>query len=541
MRHVLFAFLLGCGVPDQGVGNAVDDGIVGDSGSTAGGAALPPAAGPQLDAQGVLNRASLDLRGRRPSLEELAAVQADPAALDDLLDQMLLDDAVPERMAWLWNERMHTALWASSYDRFIGELQRDFTFDEWRALGWEPLALVAALVDEDRPFTDLVTAAQIPTHARLAELYGTVGAPAEGWDWGHYDDPRPMSGMLSSTTFWLRYNDNLVNHNRRRANAVADILLCSDFFDREGTASFQIEGEFSDIENAVETEAACTSCHAALDPLASFFGGFVEQSANLPMAQFFSYSEFNDRWTRARLAPAYFGAPGQSIRDLGVLMAADPRFSSCVVQTFWEGLTDQPWQVDQDSAALVADFVAQGAVVRPLLAEILDAPAYRSATLRVLRTEQLAAALEDLSGWRPGDQPDDGLSPLTWSVDHRILGGNTDDISVLYRNRSQNLATQLLQTWTGRQAAVDMVATDLGRDLDDRRLVTVDEAAGEAQVREALAGLAGRALGRLHDPDGEEVDLLFELWLDGGGWDAWADAWSLVVEALIRHPDMGVY
>ncbi len=544
----LLITLLSCGQPaDSGASTPLDGGA--DAGGAdaggadagagdTGGAAAPP---DLVDAETLLSRASLDLRGRRPSLDELAAVAADPGAVDDLVAVMLDDPALPERMAWLYDDAMHTALWMADFDRFDGELQRPLSFSEWRSMGWEPLAMVAAIVDEDRPFSDLVLAEELPTDADLASLYGTAGAPDSGWGWGSYQDERPMAGVLSSTSLWLRYNADLVNHNRRRANALSSILLCSDFFDRDGTASFQVEGEVTDIEHAVETEPSCTSCHAALDPLASFFGGFPEKSSNLPMAQFFGWSAFSDRWTRAGLAPAYYGVPASSLSELGALIAADRRFARCAVTRFYEGLTDQALAHDEAAAALVDDFVDGGMRVRPLLAEVIASDAYRQAPLRVLRPEQLASALQDLTGWAPGTDLDDGLTPLSWSQEHRILAGGTDDVTVLSDNGALTTANQVLQEWVGRQAAGPAVDADLALPLAERRIVTVESSAGEAEVRQALADLAGRALGRVHDPEGAEVDLLFSLWLDGGGWDDWAAAWSLVLEGLIRHPDMAVH
>ncbi|RME20859.1 MAG: hypothetical protein D6798_19485, partial [Deltaproteobacteria bacterium] len=326
----LLVLAWGCGrstVPPEG------DGQSGDGGAT--GEAAP------VDAVALLSRASLDLRGRRPSLDELEAVAADPAEVDARIEAMLDDPAVPERAAWLYDDAMHTALWMAEFDRFDGELGRPLEFDEWRSMGWEPLAMIAAIVDEDRPFSDLVRSDRIPTDAVLATLYDTTGAPDSGWGWGRYADDRPMAGVLSSTSLWLRYNADLVNHNRRRANALASILLCADFFDRDSSASFDVQGEVTDIEHAVETEPACTSCHAALDPLASFFGGFPEKSSNLPMAGFFGWSAFADRWTRTARPAAYYGVPASSLDQLGELIAADPRFARCAVQRFYTGLTHE--------------------------------------------------------------------------------------------------------------------------------------------------------------------------------------------------------
>ena len=43
----------------------------------------------------------------------------------------------------------HTAMWASQYDRFGG-----WEFETWKALGWEPMAAIELLVQNEQPYTD---------------------------------------------------------------------------------------------------------------------------------------------------------------------------------------------------------------------------------------------------------------------------------------------------------------------------------------------------------------------------------------------------
>lgn len=224
------------------------------------------------DALTLLNRASLDLRGRHPSLEELRRVREDPRAVGPMVDRFVEDPAFPERMAWIWNERLHTALWGLSFDRFDPERGAPYPLATQAAMGWAAPAMLALLVAEGRPLTELVTAAEVAVHPDLPASWQTQGGSSAGWGWGRYADDRPMAGLLSSTTLWLRYTENQTNLNRGRANAVARILLCADFFDRAGS-SFEFSVDFDAVEDAVQSEAVCTSCHAALDPLAAFFGG----------------------------------------------------------------------------------------------------------------------------------------------------------------------------------------------------------------------------------------------------------------------------
>ncbi|MFN7144079.1 MAG: DUF1549 domain-containing protein, partial [Myxococcota bacterium] len=63
-----------------------------------------------LDDTRLLRRLSLDLRGVPPTLEEIAQVEADPAALDTLRDAFLLDPRLEDRLVSFWAERYRTRI-----------------------------------------------------------------------------------------------------------------------------------------------------------------------------------------------------------------------------------------------------------------------------------------------------------------------------------------------------------------------------------------------------------------------------------------------
>jgi hypothetical protein len=74
---------------------------------------LPPGA--------ELARLSLDLRGVRPSLDELRAVAEDPDALAEYREEWLDDPRFAARMAWLWNDHFQIAVWPDDYE-WIGNM-----------------------------------------------------------------------------------------------------------------------------------------------------------------------------------------------------------------------------------------------------------------------------------------------------------------------------------------------------------------------------------------------------------------------------------
>lgn len=522
------------GAGEASGGGGEDGGEDGGDAGTGGDDTAEPVA--LVDDRAWLTRLSLDLRGVRPSLEELAAVEADPAVMDDLIDEMLADPRFSGRMAWLWNDTLHTAVFGSSYTRF-----GDLDFDTWSAMGQEPLQLIAAVIEEGRPFSEVVTTSEVRANAALAGLY-PVSASGSEWTWSEWEDGRPAAGMLSSTTLWLRYTADAVNYNRTRANTVAGVFLCADFLERDAAFAFDISAEsLADVERAVSTEPACLTCHASLDPLASFFGGFAEKSDELEPEAYVAYSEHLATWAATRSPPGYFGQPGADLADLGAFVAADPRFHRCVARRFHVGLTgEEPAEVDLDTLHL--DFVSGGLDARALVGDIVRSEAYRAEGDRLIRNEQLHTALADALGWDPGDQVDEGLKALTWDVEHRVLAGGTDDVTVIERNPAAGIGLQVVLAWAARQAVPEAVAEDLARAPEDRLLLAFEvEDTGEEAVRSGLALLHGRLLSRPVDPDSEEVDRLYGLWEAAGGGADLEGAWSTVVMGLVRHPEQVLY
>lgn len=492
---------------------------------------------PQLAAVPRLARLSLDLRGTRPSLDEIAAVQADPAVLDDYARAWVREDAFLERVGWIWNDSVHTAVWGSTYERF-GEL----SFDEWRAMGQEPLRIIRAVVAEDRPFSDVVTSPQLQVHPTTAQLWSDPAPTGAGWQWGAPGDDRPVAGMLSTNALWLRYTADALNYNRQRANAVARIFLCADFLDREGGFTFEIDADdLTAVEQAVRTEPACVTCHAALDPLAGFFGGFAQRSDPFPLPVYARYSTFMADHFASTVPPAYYGQPGRDLVDLGAFIAADPRFAACAAERFHTGLVGTPPATLPEREAWADAFEESGLDARDLAVRIVASDAYGADEARMLTPEQLHSAFADLLWWNPGGDETDGLNPLSWSVEHRLLAGGTDDVDVLERNRSLALGPQVVLAHVARRAAPKAVAADLARPLAERRIVPVDATASEDEVRVALAQVRTRFLSRPVEADDPAVDRLLALWQASGGAGDPEAAWGVVVEALLRHPAQAVY
>ncbi len=448
-------------------------------------------------------RASLDLRGRRISAEELARVEADPAVLEELVELWVSEPAFAERMAWRYNDRAHVAT------HFLATPARDFTSaseEALRALGWEPLELVRRVILADLPFSEVVTAGWLPRHPAQAELLGWSHG---GDDWEAYGAPdeRVMSGLLSSSSFWLRYDGDLTNYNRRRANAIADVFLCSNFLERDTSFEFDLAPEdLLDMEDAIRNDAACATCHDALDPLAASLGGFAERSVAAPLDELVLYSLHDEAYYRGWRPPAWFGVPVGDLADLGERLAEDPRFASCATRAFAEGLLGRGLEPADPLVEWTRGFQDEGLRVSALAREVVLGPEYGAADQRVLRPDQIGDVLVG-HGLDP-----DFAERLSFEVDVKVLAGGSDDDEVLNGNTHPSLGHHLALSWAGRELAAT-------------------RAAPEGAVREALAELHQEFLGR--PATSSELDGLETLQAAAG--------WPGVYEGLVRHPEFLIY
>ncbi len=191
--------------------------------------------GPNPVAQ--LFRASLDLRGVRPTLEEIDRVHADPDEYEGLVDDFLNDDRFVDRVVNLYTEVFLTradgyAVGATDYG-LPGSDQFAFV----RSVGDEPLRILAHIVENELPYTEIVVGDWTMANELLAQAWPLDYPEDEtGWKKVHYTDSRPAAGILSTNSMWWRYGSTASNANRGKANAISKILLCNDYLSK--TISF---------------------------------------------------------------------------------------------------------------------------------------------------------------------------------------------------------------------------------------------------------------------------------------------------------------
>ena len=160
-------------------------------------------------------------------------MEADPAALQTLRDTYLDDPRLEDRLVSLFAERWHTRVDVFDieyYDYHLDPLE-EFAFEQ--AVGEEPLRLIARIAVEDRPWVEIVTTDTTVANEVLGALWPLDYPEGEtGWQEVHYTDGRPAVGVLATNGLWWRFNTDNSNMNRKRAAALARLLLCVDYLAR---------------------------------------------------------------------------------------------------------------------------------------------------------------------------------------------------------------------------------------------------------------------------------------------------------------------
>ena len=523
-------------------------------------AAQPAEALAPMSAERLLVRLSLDLRGVRPSTAELERVEADPDAVEALVEAYLADARFAERVVAIFSE-----IYLTRSDYFYLEAD-DFGIADYpgfnRAVGEEPLRLLAEVARSDRPWTDIVTADWTAANDLLVRAWPLTFDDPDGADWrvARYTDGRPAAGVLSTNGLWWRYLSTDSNANRGRANQISRILLCNDYLTRE--IDFDRDLNLLDeqaISDAIRYDPACSNCHNSLDPLAAYLYGFWAYAPDsyLEMSSYHPDREhlYDDY---LGVAPSYYGEPGDSLADLGQQIAADPRFPACAVEQVFGAMLDRAVGVD-DMDALTGHreaFLDGGLTLRSLFASVVGDARYRAAdtddeaalsagaaTLKIASPDLLASQIENLTGFAWTYAGYDMMG--TDQVGLRTLAGGADGASVVRNAANPNATILLVQERLAEAAASYAVAQDLTSPAGERRLFVEADLSAAPEGDQAVAQIVHlhwRIFGQRVDDDGEEVAANLDLLADlhAASSDP-ADAWAGLLSALLRDPDFLLY
>lgn len=493
-----------------------------------------------------LTRASMALRGVRPSIEDLRAVDADPAALPAIVDRYLASPAFGATIQELHNE---TLLLRVEQPQFtlpaIGPLAAATATTINGSLFDEPLRLIEDIVMSDQPYTKIVTADYTMANGVVAAIWGyphTGGAAA--WERTPFPDGRPAAGVLSTSAFHHRWTSTGFNFNRGRANEISRALLCHDFLASDIMVDTSVDLSDPDVvANAVIANKSCAGCHQALDPLASYL--FTWRGRLAPIAvdsypQTYYTPGAAERWRTAnKRPPMFFGATAPGMRGLGQAIADDPRFARCTALRFASYFSEVPMPAVSGAwvARLQAALVGSGFSAKALAKAIVlsdefrishdtdDARADRTVGTLKVRPEQLHRMLADLTGFAWSTTSAARLRGIPYGqanllesdfIGFRVLAGGIDSYFVTEPVHTINVTSSLVAKTAAAAAADVVVDHDAAAPLAERTLFreAAVGATDPARIQAQLAYLHARIYGELVAADAPEVVETYALYED---------------------------
>ncbi len=548
---VALALLIACG--DDGSGAAPGPAPVNNS-SAANNSVAPPEGVTWLTPTQHLVRASMALRGLRPSPDEVEAVETDPAAIEGIVDRYLDDPAFGANIRDMYDEAL---LLRTFFFWFPpgGAYSRMELVEFNTSLSESPLRLIERVVMEDRPFSEIVTADYTLADGPVATVWG-LDYTGDGATWEETRWPeagRPHAGLLTDSKVWLRHYSTPLNAQRARANLVSRVFLCFDFLDNDINVDGNVDLSDPALVKASVKRPECASCHQSLDPIASLFWSFEFFTAPSQVATY-PYSHYKPEYEQYRTYftdrdPGFFGQPVADLPALGRSIAADPRFAQCAVRRFsaWFAQTELeevPWE---EVARLQRGFVADGMNARALARSIVLSDAFRTAyregapedpawAVKKVRPRAWSRMMEALIGFRwtaDINFPLDFLSPRAnyGTVDlmadplfgYEVIAGGLDDFIVTQPVHTVNPTASLVFESFALEAAGFVVNRDLGSDAPEaQRLLTVGpEERAEPVIRQELSRLHRHLYAEQAAPDSAAID----------------DLWDLFAAALARSDD----
>ena len=285
------------------------------------------------------------------------------------------------------------------------------------------MELIAHVVENDLPYTEILTADYIMANPFAARAYGAdtqfdnpddpyefrpsrivsyyrdddskvrIETDPELGPWianpGNLKTEYPHAGILNTTVFLLRYPTTATNRNRARSRWTYYHFLGLDI---EKSAARTTDPEaLADTDNPTMKNPACTVCHSVMDPVAGVFQNYGEEGLYRDawggldsLAQLYKHPEDGsespyqegDTWYRDMREPGFGDASApsadNSLEWLAGRIGSDPRFAEAAVRFWWPPILGVELarppedQADSGFAAQLAAATAQQQEVRRL-------------------------------------------------------------------------------------------------------------------------------------------------------------------------------
>ncbi len=542
----------------------------------------------------AFRRATLLIAGRLPTPDEEAAITAAPAdGLQSSLDGLLREDAFYTWLIEVYNDQFLTDRYLRNRDALNLLNGDDFPDRFWyqaleesdperyelgnrytnASVAREPLELIAHVVRNDRPFTEILTADYRLVNPYSARAYGIDVDFDDEWDpleWreGRIDG-QPMAGVLTSPMWLNRFPTTDTNRNRHRSRMVILHFLATDVMK---LAERPVDPTSIEDFNPTMFNPDCAVCHATIDPIAGAFQNWSASGRFLPP---------EGGWFQDMRRPGFdeevtipHADRLESLPWLADQIAADSRFALATVHTMYRALTGEialtaptdtvaanyadrlrAYQLQSDFFDQIAsDFIAGGYDLRLVIEELVASPYFRATALstagaenagiladvgvaRLLTPEQLARKISAITGY-PWARSWDSVEYLLSTSDYRIFYGGIDSNEITQRITSPNGIMANVGWRMAAEMSCAAVARDFVQPPEDRRLFpmvepgfTPDDPNGfpipsaVEDIRWNIQYLYDHVLGESLDIDDPEIDRAYQLFYDTWreGYDALAD------------------
>jgi len=335
-----------------------------------------------LEDASLLRRLTLSLAGRLPNAREKQAIREKGLAeLDTILDRMMSEEAFYIRLKEGFNDIFltngfdgngelilsydhfnKTRHWYQKHDLSHIENKRERQEALWdlarvyrKAIRGEPLELIAHVVRNNRPFTEIMTADYIMVSPYSAKGYGIYEQVKN-----HFKDPNnpfeyipaklpalkarngnvqesktgfyPHAGLLSMFHYLRRYPTTETNRNRLRARMYYQHFLGIDVMELadQVTDAAAIDAKY---KTPWMEAADCVVCHRTIDPVAGLFQDFYNDKGH--------FGPRKNGWFQDMFVPGLEGAnlpikdKWRSLQWLASRTAKDPRFAVAMTEHVW--------------------------------------------------------------------------------------------------------------------------------------------------------------------------------------------------------------
>lgn len=557
-----------------------------------------------LDNRATARKAAITLAGRYPTDEEFSSV-AKNDGLDAFITKLTTEELFYDRLREIWNDALLTERGADVnniggtygnapyiYDDRYPQYTQDTRNWAAAALTEEPMRYIEYVVRNNLPFSDVVSGNYVVANPFTAKIYGLPHdaplVPESYLDWRRIDfspvqnrqndgvtktTAMPVSGVLSTPNFLLRWETTPTNKGRKRARIVLKNFLATDIlkFAQRPVDSTAL----TSIQNPTSNSPMCSVCHTVIDPIAGGFRGFDENQ----IVRF----DADDNWHDDMLPPGINGADmppqsyGNALMWLGAQIPKDRRFGISVAQVMYRGLVgDEPVTFPQDKSAsdyaervrayniqndwfveIGDDFTANKFDLRKLVVEIVKSPYFRADSGdsskdglheglgqgRLLGPEMLGRKYRATTGlyyWandiatKNERRARDGYlrSDLVDDGDWRLVYGGIDSGDVTKRTETMSPIMVATSQYTGAIVACRATSYDFtkpgaerrlfkGVELDTKPFTRADKNSplvpvpdAETRIRATIANLYFRLLGETTAANSEEVDKTYSLFVD---------------------------